>query len=216
MNYDNVMCETDGELLLVTLDRPGRHNAMTQQMRIDLLDCVRRAESDDGIHAIVFTGYGTKAFCAGANIADLEERTLTLLDTKNNKPFLIPIPNYLHKVLKVRIKANDGSKYIFPSRMKGRHITEPQSGINAVIKTSKVEFCSHDLRRLFVTTAEALDLSPFVIKRLVNHAIGSDTTSGYIVSDLERLRGPIQKIEDKILSLAKAKEPGKVFTLKTG
>ena len=145
---------------------------------------------------------------------DLEERTITLLDTKNNKPFLIPIPNYLHKVLKVRIKANDGSKYIFPSRMKGRHITEPQSGINAVIKTSKVEFCSHDLRRLFVTTAEALDLSPFVIKRLVNHAIGSDTTSGYIVSDLDRLRGPIQKIEDKILQLAKAKEPGKVVKLK--
>jgi integrase len=145
---------------------------------------------------------------------DLEERTITLLDTKNNKPFLIPIPNYLHKVLKVRINAKDGSKYIFPSRMKGRHITEPQSGINAVIKTSKVEFCSHDLRRLFVTTAEALDLSPFVIKRLVNHAIGSDTTSGYIVSDLDRLRGPIQKIEDRILSLAKAKEPGKVVKIK--
>jgi integrase len=145
---------------------------------------------------------------------DLEERTITLLDTKNNKSFLIPIPNYLHKVLKDRIKANPENKYIFPSRMKGRHITEPQSGINAVIEASKVEFCSHDLRRLFVTTAEALDLSPFVIKRLVNHAIGSDTTSGYIVSDLDRLRGPIQKIEDRILSLAKAKEPGKVVKLK--
>jgi integrase len=146
---------------------------------------------------------------------DLEERTITLLDTKNNKPFLIPIPDYLHGVLKERIEADNDSLYVFPSRMKGRHITEPQSGINAVIETSKVEFCSHDLRRLFVTTAEALDLSPFVIKRLVNHAIGSDTTSGYIVSDLDRLRGPIQKIEDKILSLAKAKEPGKVIPIKS-
>lgn len=147
---------------------------------------------------------------------DLEERTITLLDTKNNKPFLIPIPDHLHGILKSRIKADNDSPYVFPSRMQGRHITEPQSGINAVIKASEVEFCSHDLRRLFVTTAEALDLSPFVIKRLVNHAIGSDTTSGYIVSDLERLRGPMQKIEDRILSLAKAKEPGKVVKLKTG
>jgi integrase len=145
---------------------------------------------------------------------DLEERTITLMDTKNNKPFLIPIPNYLYNVLKVRIKANEGSKYIFPSRIKGRHITEPQSGINAVKDASKVEFCSHDLRRLFVTTAEALDLSPFVIKRLVNHAIGSDTTSGYIVSDLDRLRGPVQKIEDKILFLAKAKESEKVVNIR--
>ena len=171
----------------------------------------------DYILTILFSGLRrNEALQLEKKMIDLEERTLTLLDTKNNKPFLIPIPNYLHKVLKTRIKANEGSKYIFPSRIKGRHITKPQSGINEVIKTSKVEFCSHDLRRLFVTTAEALDLSPFVIKRLVNHAIGSDTTSGYIVSDLERLRGPIQKIEDKILSLAKAKEPGKVVKLKIG
>jgi integrase len=147
---------------------------------------------------------------------DLEERTITLLDTKNNKPFLIPISDYLHKVLKASIEANPESKYVFPSRMKGRHITEPQSGINNVIEASKVEFCSHDLRRLFVTTAEALDLSPFVIKRLVNHAIGSDTTSGYIISDLERLRGPVQKIEDKILFLAKVKESGIIIPLKNG
>jgi integrase len=146
-------------------------------------------------------------------VIDLEERTITLLDTKNNKPFLIPIPDYLHGVLEERIEADTDNPYVFPSRMKGRHITEPQSGINAAIKASKVEFCSHDLRRLFVTTAEALDLSPFVIKRLVNHAIGSDTTSGYIVSDLDRLRGPIQKIEDRILSLAKAKKPGKIVSI---
>jgi len=170
----------------------------------------------DYILTILLTGLRrNEALALDKNMIDLEERTLTLLDTKNNKPFLIPIPDYLHKVLKARIKANPGSKYIFPSRVQGRHMTKPQSGIDEVIKASKVEFCSHDLRRLFVTTAEALDLSPFVIKRLVNHAIGTDTTSGYIVSDLERLRGPIQKIEDKILSIAKAKEPGKVVKIKS-
>lgn len=151
-------------------------------------------------------------------MVDLEERTIFLHDTKNNKPFLIPIPNYLHKVLKARIKANEESKYVFPSRLKGRHITEPQSGIDQVKKVCSVEFCSHDMRRLFTTQAEALDLSPFVIKRLVNHSVpekDSDTTGGYIVSDLERLRGPAQKIEDRILFLAGAKESGEVVKLKT-
>ena len=147
-------------------------------------------------------------------MVDLEERTISLHDTKNNKPFLIPIPNYLYKVLKIRIKTNKGSKYVFPSRITGRHITEPQSGINQVKKVCKVEFCSHDMRRLFTTQADALDLSPFVIKRLVNHSVGSDVTSGYIVSDLERLQGPIQKIEDRILSLAKAKESGKIVDIR--
>ena len=177
----------------------------------------------DYILTITFSGLRrNEALPLEETVVDLEERTIMLHDTKNNLPFLIPIPNYLHKILKARIKANKtngGSKYVFPSRLKGRHISEPQSGINEVKKACGVEFCSHDMRRLFTTQADALDLSPFVIKRLVNHSVtgkDSDTTGGYIVSDLDRLRGPIQKIEDRILSLAKAKEPGKVFTLKTG
>ena len=150
------------------------------------------------------------------SMIDLEERTLSLVDTKNNKPFLIPIPTYLFKVLKTRINASSDSKYVFPSRVKGQYMAQPQSGMNKIKKATKVEFCSHDMRRLFITQAEALDLSPFVIKRLVNHSAGSgDVTGGYIVSDLERLRKPIQQIEDRILQLAKAKEPGKVVPIKS-
>jgi len=150
------------------------------------------------------------------SMIDLEERTISLVDTKNNKPFLIPIPQYLFKLLKARINANPDSKYVFPSRVKGQYMAQPQSGMNKIIKSTKVNFCSHDMRRLFITQAEALDLSPFVIKRLVNHSAGSsDVTGGYIVSDLERLRKPMQQIEDKILQLAKAKDLGKVIPIKS-
>jgi integrase len=150
------------------------------------------------------------------SMIDLEERTVSLVDTKNNKPFLIPIPKYLFKLLKTRVNANSDSKYIFPSRVKGQYMAQPQSGMNKIKKATKIDFCSHDMRRLFITQAEALDLSPFVIKRLVNHSAGSgDVTGGYIVSDLERLRKPMQQIEDRILQLAKAKKPGKVVPLKT-
>ena len=76
MNYENVRTEMDGELLIVTLHRPEKRNAMTHQMRVDLLDCARRAETDDAVKAIVFTGHGEESFCAGANIPELEQRTL--------------------------------------------------------------------------------------------------------------------------------------------
>lgn len=76
MPYDNILTEQDGKLLIVTLHRPDRHNAMTHQMRIDLLDCARRAEADEAVRAIVFTGHGEISFCAGANIPELAERTL--------------------------------------------------------------------------------------------------------------------------------------------
>ena len=76
MDYENVLTETDGELLIVTLHWPERHNALNRRMRVDLLDCVRRAEADAAVRAIVITGHGEKSFSAGANIPELEERTL--------------------------------------------------------------------------------------------------------------------------------------------
>ena len=76
MPYENVLTEMDGDLLIVTLHWPERRNAMTHQMRVDLLDSVRRAEADDAVRAIVFTGHGDRAFCAGTNIPELEQRTL--------------------------------------------------------------------------------------------------------------------------------------------
>lgn len=76
MEYENVLTEADGDLLIVTLHWPERHNALNHRMRVDLLDCVRRAETDDAVKAIVFTGHGDKSFSAGANIPELERRTL--------------------------------------------------------------------------------------------------------------------------------------------
>ncbi len=76
MTYENIITELEEGLLLVTLNRPEKLNAMTHQMRVDLFDCVRDAEQDDNVRAIVFTGYGDKAFCAGANIPELDDRTL--------------------------------------------------------------------------------------------------------------------------------------------
>jgi hypothetical protein len=53
-----------------------------------------------------------------------------------------------------------------------------------------------DLRRTFATTAERLDISSYAVKRLLNHLTGSDVTAGYIVTDIERLRRPMQAIAD--------------------
>ncbi len=76
MAYENVLTEMDGGLLVVTLHWPERHNALDHQMRVDLLDCARSAETDGAVKAIVFTGHGKKSFSAGANIPELQQRTL--------------------------------------------------------------------------------------------------------------------------------------------
>ena len=68
MNPEHISCETDGALLIVTLNRPDKLNAYTGQMGAELTEAFNRADNDDGIRAVIVTGAG-RAFCAGADVS---------------------------------------------------------------------------------------------------------------------------------------------------
>lgn len=177
----------------------------------------------DFLFFVLFTGSRkTEALTLEAGQVDLKTKAYTLTDTKTDSPITLPIGNYLFKIIENRIKKQEGFKYVFPGWDRSKvqenpkaHLVEPKVQVKKVIEQSKVKFTLHDLRRHFTTLADSLDFSVFTIKRLVNHSIGSDVTSGYVVSDVERLRGPMQKIEDKILSLAGVRKPGRVVPIKS-
>jgi enoyl-CoA hydratase len=61
----------DGHVLTVVLNRPEQMNAMNTAMGEDLLACFTALAADTDARAVVFTGSGEKAFCAGG---DLKER----------------------------------------------------------------------------------------------------------------------------------------------
>lgn len=71
--YETLAVERiDDHVLLVRLNRPHAANAMNTRMGEDLLDLFEKFQLDsDGVRAIVLTGTGEKAFCAGG---DLKER----------------------------------------------------------------------------------------------------------------------------------------------
>ena len=205
---------------------PRRQTVIKPDQLPNWLKAVHGLENEnirDYLIFILLTGSRREeSFMLEIEQVDLKNRSYNLIDPKNRQDITLPLPDYLFKVVEKRIKNLKGFKYLFPgtdrtgSLNPNTHLVEPKAQVKKVIEKSGVKFTLHDLRRLFITTADALDLSTFCVKRLVNHSMGSDVTSGYIVSDVERLRGPMQKIEDKILFLAKAKEPGKVVKLKTG
>jgi enoyl-CoA hydratase/carnithine racemase len=68
MNPKHITSETDGALLIVTLNRPDKLNAYTGQMGAELTEAFRRADTDDNIRAVIVTGSG-RAFCAGADVS---------------------------------------------------------------------------------------------------------------------------------------------------
>jgi enoyl-CoA hydratase/carnithine racemase len=107
MTYENVLVELDKEVLIITLNWVEHHNALTQQMRADLLDCVYRAEANLDVKAIVITGAGKKAFSAGTNISELDERTLHSEMSRASDPRK-NLPTALERLAKPSIAAING------------------------------------------------------------------------------------------------------------
>ena len=145
---------------------------------------------------------------------DFEAKTFVVRDPKNSNPLSLPIGSYIYKMLKMRKEGSGESEFVFPGRSKSGHLTEPKKQVQWVVDKSGVKFCLHDLRRGFVTCAEGLNISSYAVKQLVNHSTGTDVTGGYIISDPDRLRGPMQKITDHLLRLCGANKSGKIIPLK--
>ena len=53
---------------IITLRRPEAMNALHDEMNDEILSVIRRFENDPKVSGFVITGYGTRAFCAGADI----------------------------------------------------------------------------------------------------------------------------------------------------
>ena len=59
--------DLDG-IKVITLRRPEALNALHDEMTDEILAVIRRFENEPGVAGFVITGYGNKAFCAGADI----------------------------------------------------------------------------------------------------------------------------------------------------
>ena len=69
-NLETLALERRNGILLVFLNRPKRLNAVNATMRAELNTVLSPVNSDKSIRAVVLTGKGDRAFCAGQ---DLEE-----------------------------------------------------------------------------------------------------------------------------------------------
>jgi enoyl-CoA hydratase len=73
--YETLLMNHDGAVAILTINRPEKRNALSAQVRADLIAALDALRDDDGIRVLVITGAGDKAFVAGADIAEFAERT---------------------------------------------------------------------------------------------------------------------------------------------
>lgn len=70
MSEELVGLERDGTVAVLTLARPVKLNALTRAMIERLERLADQLDRDDAVRAVILTGAGERAFCAGADIAD--------------------------------------------------------------------------------------------------------------------------------------------------
>ena len=72
-NYTDIIYEIKNAVALITLNRPDKRNALNDRIIAELSGAIIEAEADDQIRVVILRGAG-KDFCAGADLAQLENR----------------------------------------------------------------------------------------------------------------------------------------------
>lgn len=163
--------------------------------------------ASDLLQFLLLTGLRAGEACALSwAYVDLRDGVIEVPDTKNRDPHLLPLSNRLSAIIARRAAAKAGP-YVFAAKSNPKS-PYPYDTLRGWFQTvgdeCGIRVTAHDLRRTFASIAEELDISASTVKRLLNHRTGrGDVTEGYIVPSAERLRGAMQRIEDRILEIAK-------------
>ncbi len=74
-NYEYLRRETNDVIARITLNRPGRRNALSLGLMQEMIACLREIGSARDIHAVILAGAGP-AFSAGHDLSELTHRTV--------------------------------------------------------------------------------------------------------------------------------------------
>jgi enoyl-CoA hydratase/carnithine racemase len=66
--YSHILLDIDGPIATITLNRPEKMNAFTGTMMVEMCDALDKTDGDDTVRAVIVTGAGDRAFCAGADL----------------------------------------------------------------------------------------------------------------------------------------------------
>jgi enoyl-CoA hydratase/carnithine racemase len=66
--YTQIIVDKADGIATITLNRPEKMNAYTRTMGQEIIAAMDDIDADDAVRAVIFTGAGERAFCAGADL----------------------------------------------------------------------------------------------------------------------------------------------------
>lgn len=70
MNFENILTSTHNGVLTITINRESKLNALNIKTLQEIKQAVKDVQEDKSVLGIILTGAGSKAFAAGADIAE--------------------------------------------------------------------------------------------------------------------------------------------------
>lgn len=80
MSFETILCDTQGPLAIIKVNRPKVLNAINAQVLTELKACFEGIKNNHSLRGAILTGSGEKAFVAGADIAAMQN--MTALDAR--------------------------------------------------------------------------------------------------------------------------------------
>lgn len=77
MEFNRISVDITGRIATLVIDHPDRLNAMSLEIRQEMIAALRQLEETGETDAIIITGAGEKAFSAGADINEVKTRSVT-------------------------------------------------------------------------------------------------------------------------------------------
>ena len=169
------------------------------------LDTLPNRTAGDFLKFVLFTGLRRREAAALKwDEVDLTGRAIRLAAgrTKGGRKLDLPMSSFVRDLLIARrALGTEPGGWVFGANSASGHIEEPKFALAIVRENTGIEVSVHDLRRSYLTVAESVDISPYALKALANHSLGSDVTSGYLQLTTERLREPAQRVCDRLVEL---------------
>ena len=72
--FTQILYDVEDNIAIITLHRPEKMNAFTPVMMNEMIAAFDKIDADDNVRAVIVTGHGDRAFCAGADLTPSDGR----------------------------------------------------------------------------------------------------------------------------------------------
>ena len=73
---ETILVNYEGHVATITINRPKALNALSTQVLTELNAALDEVDANKDVYALVITGAGEKSFVAGADIAEMKDKTV--------------------------------------------------------------------------------------------------------------------------------------------